>query len=55
MAVDLNKLAEKLKQQRNIGVARDGRLLDRDPRNDGNSNDPPSTGTTLNPKRFFKA
>ena len=52
MAVDLNKLAERLRQQRNIGVARDGRLLDRDPRNNG-SQSQPSNGTTLTPKRFF--
>ena len=50
MAIDLNKLAEKLKQQRNVGVARDGRLIDRDPDNDGSRN---SGGfTTLEPKRF---
>jgi len=50
MAVDLNALAAKLKQQRNIGVARDGRLVDRDPRNDGTPNN--SGFTTLEPKRF---
>jgi hypothetical protein len=53
MAIDLNKLAEKLKQQRNVGVTRDGRLTDQDPRNDGNRNESSNTGTTLNPKRFF--
>lgn len=52
MAVDLNKLAEKLKQQRNVGVTRDGRLSDRDPRDDGSHGQPPN-GTTLTPKRFF--
>ena len=53
MPVDLNKLAEKLKQQRSVGVTRDGRLMDKDPRNDGNRNGPFNTGTTLKPKRFF--
>jgi hypothetical protein len=53
MAVDLNKLAEKLKQQRNVGVTRDGRLMDKDPRNDGDRTGSSPTGTTLNPKRFF--
>jgi hypothetical protein len=50
MAVDLNALAAKLKQQKNIGVSRDGRLVERDPNNDGARN---SSGfTTLEPKRF---
>ena len=54
MAIDLNKLAEKLKQQRNVGVIRDGRLMDRDPRNDGSQRLLPNSGTTLNPKRFYR-
>jgi len=54
MAIDLNKLAEKLKEQRNVGVTRDGRLIDRDPRNDGSQRPPPSSGTTLTPKRFYR-
>ena len=52
MAVDLNKLAEKLKQQRNVGVTRDGRLMEKDPQNDG-SQGSSQEGTTLTPKRFF--
>lgn len=52
MAVDLNKLAQKLKQQRNVGVSRDGRLIERDPQNDGSQSNP-SNVTTLEPKRFY--
>ena len=52
MAVDLNKLAEKLKQQRNVGVTRDGRLIEKDPQNDGTRSNP-SNATTLEPKRFY--
>ena len=52
MAVDLNKVAEKLKQQRNIGVTKDGRLIERDPQNDGSQNLPQEV-TTLTPQRFF--
>lgn len=52
MAVDLNKLAQKLKEQRKIGVTKDGKLTTKDPRNDGN-HPPTANGTTLTPKRFF--
>jgi len=52
MAVDLNKLAEKLRQQNNVGVTRDGRLIDRDPDNDGTKN-AQNPYTTLEPQRFF--
>ena len=51
MAVDLNKLAEKLRRQNNIGVTRDGRLIERDPKNDGTKN-AQSSYTTLEPQRF---
>ena len=49
--VDLNQLAERLKQQKPVGVSRDGRLIQTDPRNDGTRSD--ESATTLEPKRFF--
>ena len=49
--VDLNQLAERLKQQKPIGVTRDGALTPTNPRNDGSR--PNTSGTTLEPKRFF--
>jgi hypothetical protein len=52
MAVDLAKLAEKLKQQRNVGVSRDGRLTERDPNNDGTQRSL-TNYSTLEPKRFY--
>ena len=52
MAVDLNKAAEKLRRQHNVGVTRDGRIVERDPRNDGSSQSDANRGTTLEPKRF---
>ena len=54
IAVDLNELAKKLKKQKSVGVARDGRLVSENPRNDGTSEDPDGK-TTLEPKRFFVA
>lgn len=54
MPVDLNKIAEKLKKQRGIGVTRDGRLTDNNPENDGSGNTQDSENvTTLKPQRFF--
>ena len=50
--MDLNKLAEKLKAQRNVGVNRNGSLTSADPRNDG-SEASVKDGTTLEPRRFF--
>ena len=52
MAVDLNAVAQKLKEQRQLGVSKDGRLIEQDPNNDG-SNSYNYSGTTLEPKRFF--
>ena len=52
MAVDLNEVAEKMKKQQNIGVTRDGRLVEKDPRNDGTSRSNANEGTTLETKRF---
>ncbi len=49
--VDLNKLAERLKQQKPVGVSKDGSLVQTNPRNDGTRND--ESATTLEPKRFF--
>ena len=54
MAVDLNKAAEKLKSQENLGATKDGQILDKDPRNDGtraNSNG----NTSFKPRRFYRA
>lgn len=50
--MDLNELGRKLKEQRNVGVLKDGKLTPQDPRNSGNR-DNPKGGTTLEPKRFF--
>tara|TARA_B100000315_G_C14544659_1_gene572644 strand:- start:983 stop:1141 length:159 start_codon:yes stop_codon:yes gene_type:complete len=51
--MDLNKLAEKLKAQKNVGANREGQLVPDDPRNNGNQGN--TNGfTTLEPKRFFK-
>ena len=52
MAVDLNEVAEKMRNQKNLGVTRDGRVVERDPRNDGTSRNNPNEGTTLETKRF---
>ena len=54
MALDLNRIAEKLKRQRDLGVNRDGTLQESNPVNDGTKEDNNSKGrTTLSPKRFF--
>ncbi len=53
MAVDLNKVAQKLREQRGLGVTRDGRLTDNNPDNDGTRREINNT-TTLEPKRFFQ-
>lgn len=49
MSVDLNRLADRLKSQRPVGVNQNGQLTPTDPGNDrargGN--------TRLEPKRFF--
>jgi len=49
--VDLNQLAERLRNQAPVGVKRDGSLTTTNPRNDGSR--PNTSGTTLEPKRFF--
>ena len=51
MAIDLNKLAEKLKEQKGAGVLKDGRLTDKNPNNKGEDN-ASDRGTTLIPQRF---
>lgn len=51
-AVDLNALAEKLRQQRNVGVSRNGQLTPVDPQNNGLESSAKGN-TTLEPKRFF--
>ncbi len=52
MSVDLNKIREKLKKQRPIGLTKEGQLTDKDPHNDGTEEN--SNGqTTLTPQRFF--
>jgi len=53
VSIDLNEVAEKLKKQKALGVTRDGRLVDQNPRNDGTLTDNKG-GTTLEPKRFFE-
>lgn len=53
MAVDLNKVAERLRSQRPVGVNRTGGVIDKDPRNDGSQNRSDGN-TTLQPKRFFR-
>ena len=51
MTVDLNKLGDKLRKQRNVGVTRDGGLTNVDPGNDGSREN--TNATTLKPQRFF--
>ncbi len=53
MSVDLNRLKEKLKSQKNVSVDRNGTLDERDPVNDGSRSEPRGR-TTLEPKRFFR-
>jgi len=52
MSIDLNKMAEKLKKQREVGVSRDGKLTDKNPSNEGTDEDKKGH-TTLKPQRFF--
>ena len=52
MTVDLNQLAERLKQQRTVSVTRDGRLIDREPKIKDNE-DNHGEYTTLVPQRFY--
>lgn len=52
MAMDLNKIREKLKNRTPLGVTRDGQLQEQDPRNDG-TREERNIPTTLTPKRFF--
>lgn len=54
MALDFNKVANKLKKRKNLGVTKDGKLNERDPFNNGNSNiENSQEATTLKPERFF--
>lgn len=52
MSVDLNRLSEKLKRQKPVGVNREGQLTEQNPDNDG-SRESRRGRTTLHPKRFF--
>ena len=52
MEVDLNRVAEKLKKQKPMGVSRDGTLKEDNPHNDG-SRESKKGDTTLEPRRFF--
>jgi hypothetical protein len=52
MAVDLNKVAEKLKKQRTLGVDRDGSLTDVNPMDD-RAQENNKDLTTLIPQKFF--
>lgn len=52
MAVDLNKLSEKLKGERPVSVSREGQLDEKDAKNDG-SKENTDGKTTLKPKKFF--
>lgn len=54
MAVDINKLADRMKQQKPVGANRNGTLTDADPKNDG-TNDAKAGNTTMDPRRFFIA
>jgi hypothetical protein len=49
---DLNKIREKLRSQRGVGVTRNGSLVEADPHNKGDKPNVEGT-TTLEPKRFF--
>jgi len=49
--MDLNKLADKLKEQRPVGVTKGGLLTTDDPRNDGSRKSIDTT--TLHPQRFY--
>jgi len=52
MSIDLNKVAEKMKQQKPVGVTKAGQLTEKDPNNDGTRAG--SEGqTTLIPQRFY--
>ena len=49
---DLNKIRDKLKQQRSMGVDRDGTIVETNPNNKGDK--PSADGvTTLEPNRFY--
>ena len=52
MSIDLNKVAQKLKNQNSLGVSKTGQLQESDPKNDGTKENKKGN-TTLEPKRFF--
>ena len=57
MAIDLNKIAEKLKRQKALTVTKNGQLVESHPVIDGNSfndrgNQEYAVYSTLEPKRF---
>ncbi len=49
---DLNKIAEKLKKQKNVGVDKNGQLKEKDPFNNGDMGNSQGA-TTLMPEKFF--
>jgi len=51
-SVDLNRIADKLKREKSIGVGQDGKLIEDNPNNNG-TNENKKGETTLNPQRFF--
>jgi hypothetical protein len=51
MSIDLNKIREKLRNQSNVNVTKDGRITPQDPHNDGTRRNL-AGNTTLEPKRF---
>ena len=50
MAIDLNRIRERLKRQRPVNVRTDGSITPNNPHNDGTREG--RGGTTLEPKRF---
>lgn len=51
--IDLNQIADKLKKNRGLGVTKNGQLINKDPKTEGEQENPQGT-TTLEPKRFFQ-
>jgi len=49
---DLNKIRDKLKQQRSMGVDREGGIVETNPNNKGDKPDSEAV-TTLEPNRFY--
>lgn len=51
---DLNKIRDKVKRQKNVGVDKNGQLKEKDPINNGDMENSQGV-TTLKPERFFVA